>query len=53
MNKMNINKIRKTLYKTARILGDINAIKNGKAGKRIGRRIVGRSTGKLLRKLFK
>lgn len=50
---MNLSKIRRTLYKTARILGDINAVKRGNAGKRIGRRIAGRSTGKILRKLFK
>lgn len=52
-NNMSINKIRRTLYKAARILGDIDAIKKGRAGKRIGRRIAGRSTGKILRKLFK
>lgn len=50
---MNINKIRSALYKTSRILGDINAVKKGRAGKRIGRRIAGRQTGKALRKLFK
>lgn len=50
---MKINKVRRGLYKTARILGDINAIKKGKVGKRIGRRIVGRQTGKVIRKIFK
>lgn len=29
---MSINKVRKGLYKTARILGDINAIKKAKLG---------------------
>ncbi|SES69120.1 hypothetical protein SAMN05216389_101433 [Oceanobacillus limi] len=50
---MNINKIRKTLYKIARILGDVNAVKKGKVGKRVGRRVAGKATGKALRKLFK
>lgn len=50
---MSINKIRKVLYATARILGDVNAVKRGTVGKRIARRAAGRGTGKLLRRLFK
>lgn len=50
---MSINKVRKGLYKTARILGDINAVKKGKVGKRVGRRVAGRQAGKAIRKLFK
>lgn len=50
---MSINKVRRGLYKTARILGDINAVKKGKVGKRVGRRIAGKQAGKALRKLFK
>ncbi|UOE93548.1 hypothetical protein [Alkalihalobacillus sp. LMS39] len=50
---MNINQIRRTLYKIGRVLGDINAVKRGKVGKRIGRRVVGKSTGKAIRKMFK
>lgn len=41
------------LYKVARLLGDVNAVKKGKVGRRIGRRAAGRATGKLFRKLFK
>ena len=48
-----IGKTRNTLYKTARILGDIQAISGGKAGKRIIRRLAGRATGRLLGKLFR
>lgn len=48
-----INKIRRTLYGTARILGDINAVLRGKIGQRIERRLVGKLTGRLLGKLFK
>ena len=50
---MSINKFRRGLYKTARILGDVNAVKKGKVGKRIARRTAGKATGKTLRKLFK
>jgi len=48
-----INKIRKILYKVSKILGDVNAVKKGTVGKRIGRRAAGKGTGKILRKLFK
>lgn len=44
------------MYDTAKILGDISAVKSGdpkKIGKRIGRRVAGKQTGKLLGKLFK
>lgn len=50
---MSLNKIRSILYGTAKILGDINAIKKGKVGKRIARRVAGKGTGRLLGKLFK
>ncbi|MFO6498548.1 hypothetical protein ACINLD_20490 [Bacillus sp. z60-11] len=41
---MSINKIRSALYKSAKILGDISAVKNGTLGK---------ATNKLFRNLFK
>ncbi|MFA1819194.1 hypothetical protein ACDX78_03140 [Virgibacillus oceani] len=50
---MKINGIRRILYFAARILGDVNAVKKGRVGRRIGRRVVGRGTGKMMRKLFK
>ena len=50
---MNINRIRSALYKSAKILGDVNAAKNGTLGKRIARRAAGKATNKLLRNLFK
>lgn len=48
---MSINKVRSLLYKTARILGDINAIRRGKILQRIKRRIAGKITGRMLRKI--
>ena len=50
---MSINKTRGFLYWLARLLGDINAAKKGKIGKRIGRRAVGKATGRSMRKLFR
>lgn len=50
---MSINSIRSLLYKLARILGDISAISKGKPGKRISRRIAGKATGKILRRIFR
>lgn len=50
---MSINKTRRTLYQIARLLGDVNAVKKGRVGRRVSRRIVGRATGGGLGKLFK
>ncbi|MFB5664280.1 hypothetical protein [Alteribacillus sp. HJP-4] len=50
---MSLGKIRRILYRTSRILGDVNAVKRGTIGERLARRAAGRTTGRLLRKLFK
>jgi hypothetical protein len=50
---MNINKIRSLLYRSAKILGDVNAAKNGTLGKRVASRAAGKATNKLLRNIFK
>ncbi|MFK4461641.1 hypothetical protein ABIA49_001133 [Bacillus safensis] len=50
---MNINKIRSFLYKTSKILGDVNAVQKGTIGKRIMRRAAGKASGKLMKKIFK
>ena len=47
---MSIGKIRSLLYKTASILGDINAIKSGTLKKRIANRIIGKVSGRLIGK---
>lgn len=47
-------RIRDLLYRSARLLGDVNAVKKGRVGRRIGRRVAGKATGRLLmRRLFK
>ncbi len=45
--------MRSFLYKLARLLGDVNAVKKGRVGKRVARRAAGRMAGKGMRKLFK
>jgi len=45
--------LRSALYKVARLIGDANAVKKGKVGKRVARRAVGKATGRSLGKLFK
>lgn len=48
---MRINK--NLIYKILRISNDINAIRRGKIGKRVGRRVYGRMSGNMMRKFFK
>ena len=40
--------VRSSLYKVARLMGDANAVKKGKAGKRVARRAAGKATGRSL-----
>lgn len=49
---MSISKTRSKLYKIARILGDVDAVKKGKVGKRVKNRVIGKLTGKLLKKFW-
>jgi hypothetical protein len=48
---MSISKIRKALYTSAKALGDVDAVKKGKVGKRVKNRITGKLAGKVLKKL--
>jgi len=53
---MSINKTRGLLYKLAKLLGDLSAAssnKPGKVTKRVTRRIAGKATGRVFRKIFK
>jgi len=45
--------LRSALYAIARLMGDVNAVKKGKVGKRVVRRGAGKVTGRGLGKLFK
>lgn len=51
--KNSISQARGFLYGLARFLGDVNAVQKGTAAKRIGRRVTGKATGRLLSKLFR
>jgi len=48
-----INRSRRTAYRVARILGDVQAVRTGRIGRRVGRRIAGRMTGRALRRAFR
>lgn len=45
--------VRGALYKLAKALGDVSAVQKGRIGRRVGRRAVGKITGRMLRRLFK
>ncbi|NIK13269.1 hypothetical protein FHR85_002711 [Alkalibacillus almallahensis] len=45
--------LKSRIYKLLRIWNDVDAARKGKIGKRVGRRVAGRSSGKFLNKLFK
>jgi len=51
--KLTFAKLRKGLYKTAKVMGDVQAVRKKKVGKRVARRVAGKATGKMLGKLFK
>jgi hypothetical protein len=48
-----ITKIRSVLYGSAKILGDVNAVEEGKIISRAKNRFFGRLAGKLLQKLLR
>ena len=41
------------LYGWAKLLGDVNAVQKGRVGRRLGRRVVGQLTGRVLERLFR
>ena len=50
---MSISKTRGFLYLLAKLLGDVQAVRRGRVGKRIARRAAGKITGRGLGKLFR
>ena len=50
---LTIGKIRSALYKTAKLLGDINAVKRGSVGQRVSNRLVGKASGRISGKFVK
>lgn len=49
---MSIARTRSALYLLARLLGDVQAVKTGRVGRRILRRLAGKVTGRALGKVF-
>lgn len=47
---MNISKIRTLLYRTARILGDVDAARKGRLGQRLWNRGIGKITSRFFRR---
>jgi hypothetical protein len=45
--------IKSLIYKLLRLSNDINAVRRGRAGRRVARRAYGRATGRLARRLFR
>lgn len=50
---MSISKTRSFLYSLAKFLGDVQAVKRKRVGRRVGVRLLGKLTGRGMRKLFK
>lgn len=50
---MGLSSVRSALYRLARFLGDVQAVKRGRVGKRLARRAAGRMTGRGLGRLFR
>jgi hypothetical protein len=50
---LTIGKTRGALYKTGRVLGDINAVKRGTVGPRLARRGLGWSAGRVIGALMR
>ena len=46
-------KIRSLLYWLARLLGDVNAVRRGRVGQRIVRRVAGKAAGRAMRKTLR
>lgn len=44
--------IRGWLYRIARLMGDVNAVRKRKVARRVGRRAAGKATGRLFRRIF-
>jgi hypothetical protein len=48
-----MNALRSILYLIARLLGDVQAVRKQRVGRRIARRVAGKVTGQLLGRLFR
>ena len=51
--RVTLNSIRSILYRAARILGDVQAVRRGRMRQRIQNRLVGRIVSRLLRRFLR
>ena len=51
--KITLAKVRGTMYKGAKALGDVQAVRKKKVGKRVARRVAGKVASRVLRNLIK
>ena len=51
--KITLAKVRGAMYKSAKALGDVQAVRKKKVGKRVARRVAGKVASRVLRKLIK
>ncbi|MGC5617474.1 hypothetical protein [Georgenia sp. Z1491] len=49
---MSLNKLSRFLHLTNRTVRDVNAVKRGRIGRRIGNRFLGRFTSRLMRRAW-
>lgn len=50
---MTLSSFRGVLYALAKLLGDVQAVRRGRIGRRFGHRIAGRLTGRMLGRIFR
>ena len=48
-----VDKTRGFFYRVGRLLGDYQAVRKGRIGRRLGRRAAGKATGRMLRRIFR
>ena len=53
IKKPSIGKVRSTLYKTGKVLGDVNAVKRGTIGRRLANRVTGNIASRMINKLLR
>lgn len=51
MAKNPISTLRSFLYALSRLLGDVDAVRTGRVGRRVKNRVLGRMAGRIIRRL--
>ena len=48
-----VAQVRASMYRGARLLGDVRAVQTGREGRRVANRVIGRQVGRLLRGIMR